>query len=70
MATSVLQLLHDSEINCGIKCCWDSCWTAWIGDDMNGVKSENTALLSYSECETWLAEEAINLFPGSDFATA
>ena len=68
MATSILQQLHDSEINCGVKCFWDSCWTAWIGDDMNGIKSENTGLENFARCEMWLREEALRLFPNSAFA--
>jgi len=67
---SILQELHDSEINCGVKCFWDSCWTAWIGDDMNSVKSENTSLESFVECEIWLHAEALLLFPDSNFAKA
>ncbi len=67
---NILQQLHDSEINCGVKCFWDSCWTAWIGDDMNGMKSENTGLETFAQCEVWLREEALRLFPDSVFAKA
>ena len=65
---SILQQLHNSEINCGVKCFWDSCWTAWIGDDMNGIKTETNAPKTFEDCEIWLRDEAMRLFPDSDFA--
>lgn len=67
---SIMQQLHDSEINCGVKCFWDSCWTAWIGDDMNGIKCINEHLKSFGECEAWLIENAIIQYPNSVFAKA
>lgn len=65
---SVMQRLHDSEINCRIECFWDQQWSAYIGDDMNGYKAENHNLGSYDEAETWLALTAIGLYPGSVFS--
>ena len=67
---STLQELHDSEINCGVKCFWDSCWTAWLGDDMNGIKCINEHLNTFSECEEWLRIGAITQYPDSVFAKA
>lgn len=38
--TDVMRDLYASEINCGIESFWDGGFTAWIGDDSNGIKAE------------------------------
>jgi hypothetical protein len=39
---SVLQQLHDSEINAGIQTFYDTGIRVWIGDEANGVRTETT----------------------------
>lgn len=62
---SVLQELHDSEINASIQSFYDGCWTAKIGDDMNGFVAEDASLESFEDCEQWLSETAKKMFPQS-----
>ena len=64
---TILQELHNSEINCGIQCFYDSCWTAWIEDEFNNNKVENASLETENQCHLWLKETAIALFPNSTF---
>jgi hypothetical protein len=36
---SVLQQLHDSEINAGVQTFFDAGMRVWIGDEMNGIRT-------------------------------
>lgn len=65
--THVLQRLHDSEINASIGSFYDGCFTAKLGDEMNGFIAEET-LPTMVEAERWLQNEAIARFPDSVFA--
>lgn len=64
---SILQRLHDSEINAGIQSFWDRNWQAWLGDDLNG-KHFIHDMESMEECEKELSELAIKMYPESKFA--
>lgn len=64
---TILQELHDSEINAGVQSFFDRTWTAWLGDPMNGVKIEQHCETA-AEAAAWLAAEALVQFPLSDFA--
>lgn len=66
---TILQALHDSEINAGVQSFFDRCWTVWIGDEMNGRKSEATVETAADAAE-WLQDEADRLYPDSEFAKA
>lgn len=66
--TAVLSGLYASEINCGLSSFWDAGWEAWIGDEMNGRKVETTDLSSLDDVARWLHEQALALYPGSDYA--
>jgi len=63
----IIQDLHDSEINGRIGWFYDGCWTAELGDDLNGWKSEKT-LPSFAEAAEWLRDEAVQRYPDSEFA--
>lgn len=66
----VLQAIHDSEINFRIECFWDSCWTAYLGDQMNGYAAQEDGLESIHDCLAWLKNKACEIYPDSDFAKA
>lgn len=61
--------LYNSEINCGVSSFWDGGFDVWIGDDMNGKKAEtNFDAGDLSKAADWLHDEAMRLFPESDYA--
>jgi hypothetical protein len=61
---SAMQALYDREINCGLESFWDGGWTAWVGDCMNGHKSEKGfSREDLSAVGTWLLAEAERLYP-------
>lgn len=66
----MFQTLHDSEINFRIECFWDSCWSAYLGDQMNGYAAQEDGLESIYDCMTWLKNKACEIYPDSEFATA
>jgi hypothetical protein len=79
-----LSELYESEINAGVSSFWDNGFTVWVGDELNGRKSERTfhrldkALRAPDTYRTWpglwiaaaewLHEEAIRLYPKSEYA--
>lgn len=66
---TVLTNLYASEINCGLASFWDGGWVAWLGDDLNGRKAEETFLdEDLSEVAGWLAREAFLAYPESGFS--
>lgn len=65
---SIFQRLYDSEINFGTACFFDSGFDAWIGDEMNGIKTEISGLATITDVEEWLTQAAILHYPGSTFA--
>ena len=67
---SILQDLHDSEINAKISWFFDGCWEVSIGDDWNGFIAETTKCSSFEEVEQWLIENALKIFPDSNFSRA
>jgi hypothetical protein len=73
----VLQQLHDSEINAGVQTFYGARMRIWIGDEINGIRSETTinrtraARLKWPEGLTaaiWLHETALRLYPNSPYA--
>ena len=74
---SVLQQLHDSEINAGVRTFYDAGMRVWIGDEANGIQAETTinrtaaARLKWQEgftAASWLHETALRLYPESKYA--
>lgn len=63
----VMKALYASEINCGIQSFWDGEWQAWIGDEMNGIKSEDFNI-PFDDLGDWLHKTALKAFPTSDYA--
>lgn len=64
---SILQRLHDSEINASVESFFDRVWTVRLGDRMNGYRAETT-VESFAEAEAWLDREARRLYPDSGYA--
>ena len=67
---SLLEDLHDSEINGEIGWFFDRVWRAKIGDPWNGFRAETDGLLSLAHAAEWLRSQAIELYPNSEFAKA
>ena len=67
---SLLEDLHDSEINGEIGWFSDRVWRAKIGDPWNGFRAETDGLLSLAHAAEWLRSKAIELYPNSEFAKA
>lgn len=64
---SIIQDLHDSEINCTIATFFDGCFDWKLGDAMNGFKAQGSAR-SFAEAEHQLAATARRIYPDSSFA--
>jgi hypothetical protein len=64
---SVLQQLHDSEINVSIHCFADCGFHVELGDELNGIRAE-AYLSMWDDVEEWLAGMARIHFPTSVFA--
>lgn len=67
MTKSMMQRLHDSEINSSISSFYDGCWDWKLGDYMNGWKAEGQER-SFEKAEEALAQAALEHFPQSTFA--
>lgn len=67
MTKSMMQRLHDSEINSSISSFYDGCFDWKLGDDMNGYKAEGQTR-TYEMAEAALAAAAVEHFPQSTFA--
>jgi hypothetical protein len=63
----ILQALHDSEINATVSVFFDGCFTARLGDRMNGWEAEET-LPTMVDAEAWLDRKARELHPQSAYA--
>ena len=64
----ILDALHDSEINCRLECFFDSGWTAWLGDEMNGFRIAPVPAPNFAACVIELAEQVCAIYPQSKFA--
>lgn len=65
----VLAGLYASEINCGLSSFWDAHWECWIGDEMNGLKAEES-FVRLDDVAGWLHDQAIRSYPNSAYAKA
>jgi hypothetical protein len=71
---TLLDDLHDSEINGEISWFYDGVWQAriWgakLGDPLNGYKAEGN-FRSLRDAAEWLRAKAIDIYPNSEFAKA
>lgn len=64
---SVMQKLHDSEINSSISSFFDGAWTVKVGDELNGWVAEEL-VSSFEEAEQWLDRKARELYPESAYS--
>jgi len=67
---SLLEDLHDSEINGEIGWFFGRVWRAKIGDPCNGYQAEVDGLPGLAEAAEWLRQKANELYPDSAFAKA
>ncbi len=65
--TTVLKALYVSEINVSISCLWDGGWDIALGDEINGWHTK-TMVENLDYAPAWLIENAVRLWPNSDFA--
>jgi hypothetical protein len=65
---NLFEALHDSEINGEIGWFFDRVWRAKIGEPCNGYRAETDGLLSLAEVARWLCDQALHLYPDSNFA--
>ena len=66
---SVLQELHDSEINALLASFFADAWTVKLGDALNGFVSD-ASISSEAEAYVWLEQKALQLYPDSKRARA
>ena len=64
---SLIERLHDSEINGSICWFYDGGWKVQLGDELNGIEAEEITA-SYAAAEAWLDRKARELHPDSAFA--
>lgn len=64
---TVIEALHDSEINGSVSWIYDGTWQVTLGDTMNGILAE-AAVNSPQEAAEWLRANAVRRFPHSAFA--
>ena len=65
---SLLEDLHDSEINGEISWFYDNVWGAKVGDKLNGYLAETAELPSLGNAARWLCDRALEFYPESEFA--
>jgi hypothetical protein len=80
--TTVLSDLYDSEINAGVSSFWDDGFIVWLGDGINGLKTERQFRVGDERCPEafanwaklwgaaadWLHYEAVRHYPDSVYA--
>lgn len=64
---TVIEALHDSEINGEVSWFFDGVWRVTLGDPHNGIEAEAT-VSGPQEAAEWLRVTAIERHPGSEFA--
>jgi hypothetical protein len=66
----VMQHLYTSEINCGMQSFYGAGFKIWLGDESNGIKTEQefTADALDGDAAVWLDEAARQHFPESQYA--
>lgn len=62
----VLQTLYIHEINCGMQSFFDGGWKVWIGDEMNGIRLEESFERDdFNDIPAWLLKTAQELYPNA-----
>jgi hypothetical protein len=64
---TVIEALHDSEINGAVSWLFDDVWHVVLGDSHNGIDAEAT-VGSPQEAAEWLRANAVRRYPHSEFA--
>ena len=62
-----LQKIYDSEINFSIECFWDGGFIIRLGDELNGVVTEDT-FYDLGEGVLWLIKQVVKYYPNSLYA--
>ena len=65
---SLIQRLHDSEINGGIAWPVQGLILAYFGCPLDGINFDEALVGSFAEAESWLDRAAASYFPESVFA--
>src|SRR2546421_2256686 len=66
--TSVIQRLHDSEINGGVAWPVQGLILAHFGCPLDGIKFDEALVRTFAEAEAWFNRAAASYFPDSTFA--
>jgi hypothetical protein len=64
---TIIEALHDSEINGAVSWLYDGVWTAQLGDAVNGIVAD-VVVGSAKEAAEWLRANAVRRYPHSAFA--
>ena len=64
---SIIEALHDSEINGSLAWFFDGVWNISLGDDHSGIAAEAT-VNTPQEAAEWLRANAVGRYPRSGFA--
>jgi hypothetical protein len=64
---TIIEALHDSEINGSVSWFFDEVWGVVLGDPQNGIDAEAT-VSSPQEAAEWLRANAVRRYPNSKFA--
>ena len=64
---TIIEALHDGEINGGVSWFFDDVWRVFLGDPDNRIDAEAT-VYSSQEAAEWLRANAIRRYPSSKFA--
>jgi hypothetical protein len=62
--SAILDALYSHEINVGMQSFWDAGWTVWLGDEMNGSRTEREFDRDqFDLIPQWLKRTAEDLYP-------
>ena len=64
---TIIEALHDSEINGAVSWIYDDVWTVQLGDAVNEIVAE-AVVGSAQEAAEWLRANAVRRYPHSEFA--
>jgi hypothetical protein len=64
---TIIEALHDSEINGAVSWIYDDVWGVQLGDAVNGIVAE-AVVGSAQEAAEWLRANTVRRYPHSEFA--
>lgn len=64
---TIIEALHESEINGSVSWFFDDVWRVFLGDPDNGIDAEAT-VYGPQEAAEWLRANAVRRYPHSTFA--